>query len=126
MMNRVAPSDKTRAVARRGWMAATAVAVTMLLGSTAAMAADAAALWDKNCASCHGKDGKGKTKMGEKLQVRDLSDPAVKAKVTKASAVDSMKKGVKGEGDKLVMKAFSDKLSEEEIQALADYSLSFK
>lgn len=104
-----------------------ALACAFLLGGTTAMAADTAALWDKHCASCHGKDGKAKTKMGEKLKVRDLSDPAVKAKVTKASAVDSMKNGVKGEdGDKLVMKAFTDKLSEEEIQALADYSLSFK
>lgn len=106
-------------------MAAAAAGLALMLVANTAMAADAAALWDKNCASCHGKDGKGQTKMGEKLKVRDLTDPAVKAKVTKASAADSMKKGVEQDG-KVVMKPYNDKLSEEEIQALADHSVSFK
>jgi cytochrome c553 len=65
--------------------------------------------------------------MGEKLKVRDLTDAAVKAKLDKTKVEDSMKKGVKGdEGDKLVMKAFSDKLSDADIKALTDYTLSLK
>lgn len=107
-------------------LVAIAAALVMMTG-TVAEAADAAALWDKNCASCHGKDGKGKTKMGEKLQVKDLTDPAVMSKLNKDKVTASMTKGVKGdEGDKLVMKSFSEKLTPEEIQALADYTLAIK
>lgn len=125
----LAPTRKPEALKSRSRAArivAAAVAVLMVSG-TVAMAADAGALWDKNCASCHGKDGKGKTKTGEKLKVRDLTDPAVKAKLNKTNVSDSMTKGVKAEdSDKLVMKSYSEKLSAEEIQALTDYTLSLK
>ena len=113
---------------RTRMVVAMALAGLMMSGAaTTAFADDAAALWDKHCASCHGKDGKGKTNMGTKLKVRDLTDPAVKAKVTKAKVVDSMKNGVKGEdGEKLVMKSYSEKLSDAEIQALADFTMALK
>ena len=101
-------------------------AALVLVGGTAAVAADAVALWDKNCASCHGKDGKAKTKMGEKLKCRDLTDPAVKAKVDKTAVMNSMKNGVKDEAGKVVMKAYTEKLSEEEMQVLTDYTLGLK
>jgi cytochrome c553 len=108
-------------------LVAVMAAALLLAAVPAATADDASALWSKNCASCHGQDGKGKTKMGEKLKVRDLTDAAVKAKLDKTKVEDSMKKGVKGdEGDKLVMKAFSDKLSDADIKALTDYTLSLK
>jgi len=116
-----------RVSSRKPLMIAAVAAAALMLGSTAAVAADAAALWSKNCASCHGADGKGKTKMGEKLQVRDLTDPAVKAKLNKTNVTESMTKGVKAkDSDKLVMKAYSDKLSADEIQALTDYTLALK
>ena len=119
------PSMLTRHPGARMVVAA-AAAVVMMTG-TVAMAADAAALWDKNCASCHGADGKGKTKMGEKLKVRDLTDAAVKAKLTKASVEASMTKGVKADdSDKLVMKSYSEKLSADEIKALVDHTLALK
>lgn len=117
--------NRNRTLARTAIALAAAI---MVLGGTTAFAADAAALWDKHCASCHGKDGKGKTKMGEKLHCRDLTDPAVKAKLTKDNVMASMTKGVKDPegGDKLVMKAFNEKLSEEEMKALTDYTLNLK
>ncbi len=117
---------------KRNWtLARTAVAVSaafVLLAGTSAVASDAAALWDKHCASCHGKDGKGKTKMGEKLDCRDLTDPAVKARLNKDNVMASMTEGVKDPagGDKLVMKAYKEKLSEEEMKALTDYTLGLK
>ncbi|MFN2374955.1 MAG: cytochrome c [Candidatus Binatia bacterium] len=104
-----------------------AAAAILLLGGTVAAAADAPALWAKHCASCHGKDGKAQTKTGEKLKVRDLTDPAVMATLNKENVTASMTKGVKAsDGDKLVMKAYNDKLSAEEIQALTDYTLAIK
>ena len=31
------------------------------------------AVYDKNCASCHGKDGKGQTTMGKKQKAKDYT-----------------------------------------------------
>ena len=92
-----------------------------------AAAPDAAKLWTKNCQSCHGPDGKGKTKAGEKAGVKDLTSAEVKGALNHAKAVESMKNGVKAkDSDKLVMKSFADKLSAAEMDALADYTLKLK
>jgi cytochrome c553 len=115
---------------RLGFVAAATLAAAMLIAGPvrAEDAPDAAKLWSKNCQSCHGPDGKGKTKMGEKLKVRDLTAADVKASLTEAKAVESMKNGVKDPADpsKLVMKSFSDKLSDAEIQALAKHTVALK
>jgi len=92
-----------------------------------AAAPDAAKLWKSNCQSCHGPDGKGKTKAGEKAKVKDLTSAEVKAELTEAKALESMKNGVKQkDSDKLAMKSYSDKLSAAEMDALAKHALSFK
>jgi len=88
--------------------------VTVLLGAAGARAQDANELWTKNCASCHGPDMKGDTKAGKAMQVKDLTT----LKLDKAAAAKAIKEGVKRE-DKQVMKAFGEKLSEAEIDALA-------
>jgi cytochrome c553 len=125
---RVSSSKTDRTVGRvlaAGFMvAALACAATAF----AEDAPDAAKLWTKNCQSCHGADGKGKTKMGEKLSVRDLTAADVKAALTQAKAAEAIKNGVKDPKDpaKLVMKSYSDKLSAAEIDALAAHSLTFK
>ena len=111
-------------------IAAALIATAGLLVGSAAMAADApdgAALWAKNCASCHGKDLKGKTKTGEKLKIQDLTDAAVKAKFDKKRMIESTTKGIKEEGgEKLVMKAYETKLSAAEIEALVDFVIAYK
>jgi cytochrome c553 len=119
-------TDRTvgRALAAGMMIAALACAGT----SFAEDAPDAGKLWAKNCQSCHGADGKGKTKMGEKLSVRDLTAADVKAALTQAKAAEAIKNGVKDPKDpaKLVMKSYSEKLSAAEIDALAAHSLTFK
>ena len=92
----------------------------------AAGAVDAKALWTKNCGSCHGPDAKGKTKMGEMLKIRDMTDPAVHATLTRDTVMKSMKEGVKDASGKQVMKPYADRLSEAEIGALADYVMGLK
>jgi cytochrome c553 len=87
---------------------------------------DAKASWTKNCASCHGEDGKAKTKMGEVLKVRDLTDPAVHATLTREGVIKATKEGVKNEAGKQVMKGYAGKLSDAEIEALADHVMSLK
>jgi mono/diheme cytochrome c family protein len=86
---------------------------------------DAATLWNKNCASCHGKDGKGQTMMGRRLQIKDLTDAKVQSSFTDADATKAIKEGVTDNGQ-TKMKAFADKLSDDDIKALVGQVRSFK
>jgi mono/diheme cytochrome c family protein len=96
----------------------------MLAGAVSARAADAKEMWEKDCAKCHGTDGKGKTKMGEKLGVRDYTDAKVQAALKEPEMTKAVKEGVKKD-DKTLMKAFSD-YSDAEIKALVTYVRAFK
>ena len=49
----------------------------LIAGAVSVRAADAKENWEKHCAKCHGPDGKGKTKMGEKLGIKDYTDAKV-------------------------------------------------
>jgi mono/diheme cytochrome c family protein len=103
-----------------------ALAVSVLLASSMSLrAADAKANWDANCAQCHGKSGNADTKMGKTLNAKDLTDPKVQAAFTDAKATESIKNGVKENG-KTTMKAFGDKLSDDEVKALVAYVRTLK
>lgn len=98
----------------------------LIAGTVSVRAADAKESWAKNCAKCHGEDGKGKTKMGEKLGIKDLTDASVQASFKDEDAAKAIKEGVKEKGgDKVKMKAFSD-MSDDEVKALVGYVRSFK
>lgn len=106
---------------------AAALAGAFLAGPAFAADVDAEALWKKNCQTCHGPDGKGKTKSGEKAKVKDLTSAEIKAKYDRAKVLDAIKNGVKEEGsDKMAMKPYGEKLSAPEIEALTDYTLALK
>ena len=96
----------------------------LVTAAISARAADAKELWTKHCAKCHGEDGKGKTKMGEKLGVKDYTDAKVQAELKDDQLTKAIKEGVK-DGDKTKMKAFSD-LSDDEVKALVAHIRSFK
>jgi mono/diheme cytochrome c family protein len=91
------------------------------VGSTA-LAADGADVYAKNCAKCHGDDGKGKTKMGEKLGCKDYSAEAVKAE----EGFKAVKEGMKDKEGKTLMKAYGESLSDDEIKAAVEHMKSFK
>ena len=77
------------------------------------VAQDGAATFKAKCAMCHGADGTGKTAMGEKLKIRDLSS----ADVQKQSDADLTQVITKG---KEKMPAYDGKLTKEQIdQVLA-------
>jgi len=102
------------------------VSVALLIaGAVSVRAADAKENWEKNCAKCHGPDGKGKTKMGEKFGIKDYTEAKVQDAMKDEEMVKAIKEGVK-EGDKPKMKAFGDTLSDEEIKALVKYVRAFK
>jgi cytochrome c6 len=88
-------------------------------------AADVKENWTQNCAKCHGADGKGDTKMGKKLDIKDFTDAAVQAKFTDEQMAKAIKEGVK-DGDKSKMKAFGEVLSADEIKALVAHVRSYK
>ena len=88
-------------------------------------AADARANWEANCVPCHGKEGRADTAMGRALKAKNLTDPKAQAEFSDAQAAESIKNGVKKNGA-VTMKAFGDKLSEDEIKALVAYVRTLK
>jgi mono/diheme cytochrome c family protein len=100
----------------RIFIALAALGLTLGLGD-AARAADASALYDRHCASCHGKDGKAGTAMGRKLGVKDLTQ----SKTADAEIQTSIKDGYKDKQGKLKMPGFKEKLSADEITALLNH-----
>ena len=102
------------------------VSVALLIaGAVTVRAADAKETWEKDCAKCHGPDGKGKTRMGERLGIKDYTDAKVQDSMKDAAMIKAIKEGVKEEG-KTKMKAFGDTLSDDEIKALVKYVRAFK
>lgn len=79
-----------------------------------AHAATGPELFVKNCAQCHGKDGKARTPAARKLGVKDLS----LSKATDAEIEQQLIKGKKDDRGRQKMPAFEKKLSSEEIKSL--------
>ena len=103
-------------------------ALACLLGGAlcwSAAAGDVTAIWNMNCAACHGKDGKGQTMMGRKLGIKDLTDAKVQASFTDDQAAKAIKEGVTDNGQ-TKMKAFAAKLGDDDIKALVTHVRSFK
>jgi cytochrome c553 len=87
-------------------------------------AADAKENYDKSCAKCHGPEGKGDTKMGQKLEVKDLTDAKRQAALTDDAIAKAIKEGIK-EGDKVRMKAIEG-LTDGDIKELVGYVRKLK
>jgi len=99
------------------------ISIALFLASPAAFG-DAAAIYAKSCASCHGKDGTGATKMGKKAGARDYTT-AEGQKWSDAEGVKAILDGVTKDGKKK-MKAFTGKVSEADAKALVAYIRKFK
>ncbi len=97
----------------------------LIVGAVSVRAADAKENWEKNCTKCHGPDGKGKTKMGEKLAIKDYTDAKIQEALKDDAMTKAIKEGVK-DGDKTKMKGFGDALSDDEIKALVKFIRDFK
>jgi mono/diheme cytochrome c family protein len=87
-----------------------ALAIAVLAASAPAFA-DSKEVFASNCALCHGEDGKGQSKMGKKLGLKDLA-------ATKMSAgeIEALVSNGKGK-----MTAFAKTLSAEEIKGVAAF-----
>jgi cytochrome c553 len=93
------------------------VAAGALCLTHSSRAADVGENWNKHCASCHGKDGVGKTKMGAKLNIKDLTDAKFQDSFTDEAAFKAVREGIKDKDGKVRMKPI-EALSDDEINAL--------
>jgi mono/diheme cytochrome c family protein len=90
-----------------------------------ASAEDTKAIYEKDCAKCHGADGKGDTKTGKKLGIKDHSDAKVQAEMKDADAFKAIKEGLKDKEGKTLMKP-AENLTDDQINALVAYVRSLK
>jgi cytochrome c553 len=97
----------------------------LAVAACSARAADAKALYEERCARCHGTDGKGQTKMGQKFKCKDYTDAAVQAALKDAAAVKAIKEGLKDEDGKILMKP-AEGPSTDDLSGLASYMRTFK
>ena len=84
-----------------------------LLAAALSYAAPASENWENLCTKCHGADGKGQTKVGKKLSLKDYTDAKVQAELKD------------DEAGKEKMKAYSD-LTPAEVQDLVAHIRKFK
>ena len=105
-------------------MKAVLVVGAVCLLASFAQAADVKELWTKNCASCHGPDGRGQTKAGRQAGVVDLTDGKVQEKFTDDQLFNAVKGGVK-DGDKTKMKP-AERLTDKEIEKLIAHVRTLK
>ena len=99
--------------------------ILLLAATLSTKGAEAKENWATLCAKCHGAEGKGDTKMGQKLGAKDFTDAKVQAEIKDDAAFKAMKEGLKSADDKTLMKPF-DTLSDDEIKALVAYVHSLK
>jgi len=121
---------------KRSWTKATALAfgLGLILGSSYLVYSahsiaptfsssrndEASALFGKECATCHGKDGSAKTFKAKFNHARNLTDAAWQAEVTDERLSNSIHNG-KGK-----MPAFGKKLTDAQIDSVVAYVRTLK
>jgi mono/diheme cytochrome c family protein len=90
--------------------------VSSSIADAHSIAGDAATTYVRQCSSCHGRDGRGRTRKGRQTHARDLTDGAWQDDVSDERLFNSINNG---RGKK--MPAFKKSLPENEIDALVGY-----
>jgi mono/diheme cytochrome c family protein len=84
-------------------------------------------LWTSKCATCHGEDGRGVTEQGKEMGIADMTKAAYWKTVTVEGARKAVLEGIKRtvNGKEQEMKAFADRLTPQQVDALNLYAVSF-
>jgi cytochrome c553 len=98
---------------------------TLMVTAVAAHATDVKEIYEKQCAKCHGMDGKGQTKMGQKMGAKDYTDPKVQAELKDESGFKAIKEGLKDKDGKVIKKPAED-LTDDQIKGLVKHMRTFK
>jgi cytochrome c6 len=104
----------------RGIVVGVVAAGLSAIASAEAPAVDAAALFKRSCAMCHGPDGRAATPAAKKMGVKDLSLTELSSDQVRVAIVDGVK-GVKG-----TMPAFGARFSAAELDALVAHIQSLR
>ena len=80
-----------------------------------AAAADAGTIYNRQCASCHGRDGRGRTRRGRQTHARDMTNASWQDDVSDERLFNSINNG-RGK-----MPAFRKKISENDVDALVGH-----
>jgi len=96
------------------------------LAASLGYAASAQDNWDNECSSCHGADGKGLTKQGKKLHLRDYTDAKVQAELKDDEMLKAIVDGVKDDKGKERMKSFKETFSADEAKDLVAFIRKLK
>ena len=99
--------------------------VALAAAALSARAGDAKETYEKDCAKCHGSDGKGDTKMGKKLGAKDYTDAKVQEELKDEAGVKAIKEGLKDKEGKQLMKP-TEGVSDADAKALVAYMRKFK
>lgn len=110
--------------------------ISLLLATTFALAGVASATagdspfavkqyWSKNCAACHGVDGKADTKAGKKIGAINFTDPKNQEKYTDEQMFKTIQEGVKDKDGMFTMKP-AEKVNDEQIKLLIAHVRAFK
>lgn len=75
------------------------------------------AIYDSVCAACHGPSGKPTEAMVARLGVKDLTDPALRARLTPARVEQQVRDGSSNK----LMPAFSGALTDDQIRAISEF-----
>jgi mono/diheme cytochrome c family protein len=97
-------------------LASAALCAGLALAGVASAEPDGKALYEKNCASCHGPDARGNTPVGKALKIMDLGTKHWASPDSIPEIVKVVRDGVPR------MPAMSAKLKPEEIEAVARFT----
>ncbi len=101
------------------------VTAALALTAVSGRAADGKALYEQDCAKCHGADGKGDTRMGKNLEAKDYTDPKVQSELKDEDAIKAVKEGLKNKEGKTLMRPVEG-ISDGDAKAVIAYMRSFK
>jgi mono/diheme cytochrome c family protein len=93
---------------------------TACRGEVAGGRADGPAVFAETCARCHGDGGKPSESMASQMHVRDLTDPAFRAR----ASIDLVEGQVRRGSENHVMPSFKGTLTDDQIHAVAVYVLT--